>query len=270
MTSIGIRDVAPYKNIFVHGFTVDEKGRKMSKSLGNIVNPETIIRKYGTDVMRWWIAAHSTQHSLIPVSNKLLDDSANNLIKIRAILKYLLGIIGTAEDGNGDKLNVEKLTHLDKFILHQLSDYVKNVTHLYENFQFNRVIAIANNFVNTDLSSCYLHLIKDRLYCGYDAEHHQIRRLLSSCYRQLSKTLWPIMPFLIEESWMYVEPSCSFYRCNLLDDQTWSFSDSKIIVEAALGAKKILCSSLSDMNNTLKLDVTIEGNDKCLKDLKVN
>ncbi|XP_070502687.1 isoleucine--tRNA ligase, mitochondrial [Chironomus tepperi] len=265
MTSIGIRDIAPYKNIFVHGFTVDEKGRKMSKSLGNIISPDTIVKKYGTDVMRWWIAAHSTQHSMIPVSSKLLDDSANNLIKIRATLKYLLGIIGTdmnvAIDG-------KQLTHLDKFILHQLTDYVKNVTNFYENFQFNRIIAMANNFVNTDLSSCYLHLIKDRLYCGYDTEHDQFRGILSNCYRQLSKTLYPIMPFLIEESWSYIQPSCSFYHSNLSDDQKWNFSDSKIIVDSALGVKKILCSSLTDMN-TLKLNVTIEGNDDSLKALKV-
>lgn len=265
MTSVGIREKAPYKNIFVHGFTVDEKGRKMSKSLGNIVSPDTIVKKYGIDVMRFWIAAHSTQHSLIPVSNKLLEDSANNLVKIRATIKYLLGIIGTDIDST---FNATKLSHLDKFILHQLSDYVENVNQFYDNFQFNRIIALANNFINTDLSSSYLHLIKDRLYCGFDSEHEQFRGILSVCYRELSKTLWPIMPFLVEESWKYIDPSRSFYQHQPMNDK-WKFEESKKIIESALAVKRTLCSSLTDMN-TLKLDVTIEGSDEILQDLKVS
>lgn len=267
MTSVGIRDIAPYKNIFVHGFAVDEKGRKMSKSLGNITSPDAIVKKYGIDVMRLWIAAHATQHALIPVSNKLLDDSANNLVKIRSTLKYLLGVIGSDFDC---KLESPPRQHLDKYILHQLSEYVRNAQNLYENFQFNRIIAMANNFINTDLSSCYLHLVKDRLYCGNDEEHRQIRQILSNCYSQLAKSLWPITPFLIEESWSYLNPSsCSFYKNTFDDQNVWNFSDSKEIVDSAMAVKKILCSSLSDIN-TLKLNVTIEGNDDNLKMLMVS
>ncbi|KAG5670873.1 hypothetical protein PVAND_001106 [Polypedilum vanderplanki] len=265
MTSVGIRDKAPYKNIFVHGFTVDETGRKMSKSLGNIISPDSIVKKYGIDVMRFWIAAHATQHSLIPVSNKLLDDSANNLIKIRSTLKYLLGVIGSIEDDCA--IDETQLTHLDRFILHQLSDYVSNAKNAYESFQFNRIIALTNNFVNTDLSSCYLHLIKDRLYCGYDSEHQRFRKILSNCYSQLAKTLWPITPFLVEESWNYLESSYSFFKRlrNNSDEKTmWNFSESKEIVEFALNLKKSFCSQLTDMNTT-KLNVTIEGNDDDLK-----
>lgn len=93
MTSVGVRESAPYKGIFVHGFAVDEKGHKMSKSLGNIIKPEDICKKFGVDAMRFWIAAHATQHTSIPVSMKLLEDSAVNLGKIRASLKYLMGSI---------------------------------------------------------------------------------------------------------------------------------------------------------------------------------
>jgi isoleucyl-tRNA synthetase len=270
MTSVGVRDVAPYRNIFVHGFTVDEKGRKMSKSLGNIISPDTIVKKYGIDVMRLWIAAHATQHSLIPVSNKLLDDSANNLIKLRSTLKYLLGVVGSNSDG---AIDVAQLTHLDRFILHQLSDYVDNARNAYESFQFNRIVAMSNNFVNTDLSSCYLHLIKDRLYCGHESEHERFRRILSHCYSQLAKSLWPITPFLIEESWSHLvsSPPHSFYKRARGDDddQTWTFGESREIVEFALSVRRSLYSSLTDMN-TLKLNVTIEGNDEDLKRLMVS
>jgi isoleucyl-tRNA synthetase len=267
MTSVGLRSISPYRNIFVHGFAVDESGKKMSKSLGNIVSPDSIVQKYGTDVLRWWIAAHATQHSLIPVSNKLLDDSANNLIKIRGTLKYLLGVIGNELSANVD---VNGLKHLDKFILHQLSDYIGNVKVSYENFQFNRIVAMTNNFVNTDLSTLYLHFIKDRLYCGHDNEHQRLRQILSNCYCEIAKCLWPITPFLIEESWQHASPSGSFYHSNhnFGSGKLWDFSESVAIVNFALDVRKKLYSSLHD-TNTAKLEVTIKGNEEFLQKLMV-
>ncbi|CRK90249.1 CLUMA_CG003960, isoform A [Clunio marinus] len=265
MTSVGIRDISPYKNIFVHGFVVDENGRKMSKSLGNVISPEVIVRKYGTDALRWWVAAHSTQHSSIPVSYKLLEDGVNNLIKIRLTLKYLLGVIGN--DENDGKINEAKLTHLDKFILHKLSEFNENVASCYENFQFNKVVTMLNHFVNTDLSSCYLHLVKDRLYCGYDTEHCQLKKVLMNCYLGLSKSLWPIAPFLIEESWSYLKDE-SFYRQNFGELKKWNFKESNEIVNYAMDVRREFYSNIKDLN-TWKLNVVISGNNQNLKYLKI-
>jgi isoleucyl-tRNA synthetase len=264
MTSVGIRDIAPYKSIFVHGFAVDENGRKMSKSVGNVISPEMIVKKYGTDAMRWWIAAHATQHSSIPVSYKLLEDGANNLVKIRATLKYLLGVMGNANDG---KINETKLTHLDKFILHRLTEFNVNVASCYDNFQFNRIVAIVNNFVNTELSSCYLHLIKDRLYCGHDDEHREMQKILMNCYRGLCKGLWPIAPFMIEESWSFMKDE-SFYRDGAGELKKWNHAESEEVVNAAMNVKKKLYSTINDLNSW-KLNVSIDGNEENLKSLKV-
>lgn len=281
MTSVGIREIAPYKNILVHGFAVDKKGKKMSKSLGNVISPDMIVKKYGTDAMRWWTAAHATQHSSIIVSYSSLEDGVDNLIKIRSTLKYLLGVIASGNDG---KINEAQLTHLDKFILHKLTDFETNVTSCYENFQFNRIVALVNHFVNTELSSCYLHLIKDRLYCGHDDEHRELQRVLMNCYRGLCKSLWPIVPFLVEESWSYLidEP---FYRNNFKQMQKWriedsekvieammevrSFKDSEQIVESAMDVRKKLYSMIKDQN-TWKLNVKIEGTQKSLENLLVS
>lgn len=264
MTSVGVREIAPYKNIFVHGFVVDKDGKKMSKSLGNVISPEMIVNKYGTDTMRWWVAAHATQHSSIHVSYKLLDDCANNLMKIRATLKYLLGVI---EHGNDGEINETKLTHLDKSILHKLSDFQEKTASSYETFQFNRVVALINNFVNTDLSGSYLHLIKDRVYCGHDVEHKEIQKILMNCFRGLCKSLWPLTPFLVEESWSYVKDD-PFYRDQHGSLKKWRFTESDELVNSAMIVKNQLFSTVKDINSW-KLNVTIAGNEDALKTLKV-
>jgi isoleucyl-tRNA synthetase len=264
ISSIAVREKSPYKNILVHGFVVDENGRKMSKSIGNVISPDTITKKYGTDALRFWVAAHSTQHSLIPVSSKLLEDSASNLSKIRSTLKYLLGVLGKS---SSTRIESENITHLDKYILHQLSEFTRNVDENYENFQFNRIIAFVNNFVNTDLSSCYLHLIKDRLYCGTNDEHVKLQALIEECYRGLCKSIWPITPFLVEESWSYWKDK-SFYKHNDYEHKNWSFPHSVEIINSAFNAKKQLYANIKDLNSW-KLDVKISGNDEIIKDLKV-
>lgn len=264
MTSVGVRGISPYKNIFVHGFAVDENAKKMSKSLGNVISPEMIVKKYGIDTMRWWIAGHATQHSSIPVSYKLLEDGVNNLTKIRATLKYLLGVI---ENGNDGEINEKKLTHLDKCVLHKLTEFNGNVASCYESFHFNRIVALVNNFVNTDLSSSYLHLIKDRLYCGHAAEHNDLEKILMNCYLGLCKNLWPITPFLIEESWSFIKDG-SFYREDFGSSKNWRFNDSEEIINAAMNVKKQLFSTMTDINSW-KLNVTIDGNEEALRMLKV-
>jgi isoleucyl-tRNA synthetase len=265
MTSVGNRGVSPYKSIFVHGFAVDENGRKMSKSLGNVISPEMIVKKFGTDAMRWWIAAHATQHSSIPVSFKLIEDGASNLAKIRATLKYLLGVINSAND---QAIDVSQLTHLDRFILHRLAEFRGNVASCYDNFQFNRIVAIVNNFVNTELSSGYLHLIKDRLYCGEDREHQEVQKILVECYRGLCGGLWPIAPFLIEESWGFVGDK-GFYSEGKGEKVKWEFGESVGVVEAAMNVRKKLYSTINDLNSW-KLNVEIDGNEESLRELQVS
>lgn len=263
MTSVAVRDIAPYRNIFVHGFAVDENGRKMSKSLGNVISPESIVKKYGVDVMRWWVAAHSTQHASVTVSHKLLEDGAKNLSKIRATFKYLVGVMDSESDG---RIDIAQLAHLDKFILHQLDDFNQSISTCYNSYQFNRIIALVNNLVNTDLSSNYLHLIKDRLYCGYDTEHKTLQSVIYNCYHSLCKSLWPITPFLVEESWSYLKDQ-PFYQYNR-QEAKWSFGKSQEIVNDSLIVKQKLSPMINDLNSW-KTQVTIGARDQLLDNLKV-
>ncbi|CAO1418745.1 unnamed protein product [Diamesa serratosioi] len=266
MTSVGMRQKAPYKNIFVHGFVVDENGKKMSKSLGNVISPKDVTKKHGTDAMRWWIAAHAVQNSSIIVSDNILEEAVQNLIKIRATLKYLLGVLNYAD--NVTLIENSSLSHIDKYFLHQLTIFNDKITSCYQSYQFNRVAILVNNFMNSELSSLYLHLNKDRLYCGSEAEHANLTNILSLCYRSLCKSLWPIIPFMIEESWsFYQKDGSSFYQHSTEDFQNFECGESVNYVNEALALKKNLLTTISNQN-TWKLDVCVHGNCENLKLLK--
>lgn len=109
----------------MHGFTVDEKGYKMSKSLGNVISPKQITKKYGTDVLRWWVASHGTQHMSITVSEKLLQQAAENLSKVRATLRYLNGAIGERRQ---NQENIQDSSFLNRYLLSQLVDFDAEVS----------------------------------------------------------------------------------------------------------------------------------------------
>lgn len=255
MTSIALRDCAPYRSIFVHGFTVDEKGHKMSKSLGNVISPKDIIGKYGIDTMRWWIAAHSVQHTIVPVSHSLLEGSAEIVQKLRSLLRYMNGVIGkSTNDSNNSKIG---MTHLDRYMLDLLQKFDSNITQLYGKYQYNYVTAAINNFVTNDVSGMYVHLNKDRLYCGSDTEFKTIQNVILAIYKIVCKTAWPIIPHLIEESWSYFKDD-SFYKTEIkLDLHKLDENFPKKMTEI-LDVKHQLYQRIKDVN-TWMLDVKIRA-----------
>lgn len=202
MTSVALQRVAPYRALFVHGFAVDENGLKMSKSLGNVIAPVDITDQYGVDTMRWWVAHHATQHTMIPVSQSTLQGSAESVNKIRATLKYLVGCLGDC-DAERTAVDATQLRVMDKHFLNSLLEFQAGTQLTYDSHQYNRAAASIVNFVTNDLSAFYLHLVKDRLYCGTDAEYRAVQRVLYAAFVVLNKALWPITPHLVEECWSY-------------------------------------------------------------------
>lgn len=122
---MSINNTSSCRALFVHGFTVDEKGHKMSKSLGNVISPKQITKKYGTDVLRWWVASHGTQHMSITVSDKLLQQAAENLSKVRGTLRYLNGVIAQQQDL---PVTTEDSSYLNKYLLHNLLGFEEEVS----------------------------------------------------------------------------------------------------------------------------------------------
>lgn len=238
----------------------------MSKSLGNVISPKQITKKYGTDVLRWWVASHGTQHMSITVSDKLLQQAAENLSKVRGTLRYLNGVIGQQQDL---PVTIDDKSYLNKYLLHNLLGFEEEVSEvrkyirqfinsmcvlqiekLYNVYEYNRVVASIQNFIANQVSGIYVHLIKDRLYCGDDKELGAIRHTLSHCYRQLCKALWPIAPFLIEESWSYYDATgAAFHEQNVQGQKDWINPKASQVVAAALEIKRIVNQQAGDVNS---------------------
>ncbi|KAK9498314.1 hypothetical protein O3M35_002975 [Rhynocoris fuscipes] len=214
LTSVALTRSAPFKNVYIHGFTVDSEGRKMSKSLGNVIDPQDIIRgslkskrsnALGIDVLRWWVAAHGTQHTNIAVSETTLNNSAETIKKIRNTFKYLLGCIDDLPHSCLERPQWNKFSILHTYMFHSLSGFLDTVEEHYDSYQFNKVCNAIINFVANELSSIYFIIIKDKLYCN-KADSDTRRNIQITLYHilnTLAKSIAPIAPVLIEEVFMH-------------------------------------------------------------------
>merc|ERR1740128_398042 len=149
LTSVAITGKAPYKKIFVHGFTLDDKGRKMSKSLGNVIDPSDIIDgdgkkqpAYGVDTLRWWTASHVSRNgSSSSVSGTIIKQAAEDVQKFRSVLRFLLGNLSGTTQSHLDKVAVDRLNPTDRYVLHLLAEFVENVFHI-SNYYFYKDITL--------------------------------------------------------------------------------------------------------------------------------
>ncbi|XP_050355826.1 isoleucine--tRNA ligase, mitochondrial [Nymphalis io] len=251
LTSLALTGDAPYESIFVHGFVVDEKKRKMSKSIGNVIDPKSIIQgdkkqsAYGVDTLRWWVASHATQHSQIVISKKLLEECQNEVIRVRSIYRYLLGVTGDME--KADFNNKPNLNYFDQYMIKECNDFLNQINNHYNNFRYNHVAQTILNFISNKVSGLYCHCIKDRLYCSPKGSNERLsaQYVIHTILVSLSKALAPILPHLVEEAWqyhpLYDEP---FYFTKEFSVSTSTDIDSSLM-DAILDIKK-------DVNGMLK------------------
>ncbi|CAL8103992.1 unnamed protein product [Orchesella dallaii] len=218
LTSVALRGHAPYKNLYVHGFVVDEEGRKMSKSAGNVVDPTTIIDgskdgkslALGADVLRWWVAAQgSADGSNIPVNAVLLRASDDGVQKLRNVIRFLISYCNEEAVTELDVNNIsyDELMHTDQYMLKLLRDFQIQVTDHYEAMNYHRALMKTLHFATTEVSSWYFTWIKDRLYCDYKRSESRKSCIfvLNQIYLTFAKVLAPILPFLIEESYSHYQ-----------------------------------------------------------------
>ena len=204
LTSLAGQGKAPYKNIFVHGFALDENGRKMSKSLGNVVAPMDIVQgakkkpAYGVDTLRYWVAAHACRSANIQVSDKIMATSKQETDKLRNYLRFAISII---ESEDHHLLPLEQMKLVDRYILHRLAVYYEKLAASYDTLFLNRVCQLTQNFTVNELSGFYYSIIKDRLYCDEKFSTHRQSAVttLSHIVTVLIKSLNPIMPVMAEE-----------------------------------------------------------------------
>lgn len=213
------------RSIFVHGFTVDENGIKMSKSLGNITYPKDIIENYNLDSLRWWIASHIHGQSAISVKPHLLEDAANLVQKIRKVLRYYLGYADKMATLNQLNIAFDKLTPLDIYSLSSLVKFHQRAEDLSSNYRFPMYINHITKFINDDLSAFYIDILKDRLYMCSENDNQEIFNILLAQFFVVCKILWPITPHLVEESWNYYDKSNSFYTTTFNIPNSWQSNE---------------------------------------------
>ena len=199
LTSIATKGVAPYKQIITHGWTVDGEGKAMHKSLGNAMPPEEIIKDYGADMLRLWVASADYTQDM-RISKDIMKQLSEAYLKIRNTARYMLGNL----DGfNPDKDMVPyaNLMDLDKWALSRLQELTKTVRGFYNKYEFHGVYRSIYNFCVVDLSNFYFDIIKDRLYCGDAAGRQSARTALYRILDGMTRMLAPILAFTSEEIW---------------------------------------------------------------------
>ncbi|NIZ11420.1 isoleucine--tRNA ligase [Pseudooceanicola sp. HF7] len=191
---------APYRNVVTHGFTLDEKGNKMSKSLGNTILPEKVIQQYGADILRLWVAqADYTADQRI--GDTILKGVADSYRRLRNTLRFILGSLGDFREE--DRMAPEAMPELEQWVLHRLSELDKVVNDGYRAYDFQGVFQAVFNFATVELSSFYFDVRKDALYCDGDTDRAKAARtVLDLLFHRLTTWLAPVLVFTMEEVWL--------------------------------------------------------------------
>jgi isoleucyl-tRNA synthetase len=204
--TIGVanRGESPYRACLTHGFVVGEDGRKMSKSLGNYVDPQHTIKKYGAEIVRLWVAA-SDYRDDVRLSNQILETLSEGYRKIRNTLRYCLSQLYDFDPAR-DSMPVERMEPIDRWALSRLERYRAAVTRAYEQYEFHRVYHATVDLSATDLSAFYFDVLKDRTYCSGAQwpERRAAQTVLYRVCRDLCRLLAPIASFTTEEVWQYL------------------------------------------------------------------
>lgn len=203
--SVATEKIPPYRIVITHGLIQDEEGKKMSKSRGNVINPNEIIDKYGADILRLWFSSVDYT-SDVRLSEKMLEPIIDAYRKIRNTVRFLLGNLFDFEIER-DFIEYEKLLEIDKWALLKLHTLIKNVTSAYENFEFYSVFHSIYNFCVKEMSSFYLDILKDRLYtfAANSFERKSAQNVFYEIVLNISKMLAPILSFTAEEIWQNIK-----------------------------------------------------------------
>jgi isoleucyl-tRNA synthetase len=201
LESVGTRNRAPYKSVLTHGFVVDGEGKKMSKSVGNVIEAQQIIDQYGAEILRLWVAAEDYTMD-IRISDEILKRLVEAYRRIRNTSRYILGNLYDF-DFQRDAVALEDMEEIDRWAMHRLQEVIRRVRDAYDKYQFHVVYHTLHNFCAVDLSALYLDVLKDRLYTAKAASKAR-RSGQTAMYRILetmTRLLAPVLTFTMEEIW---------------------------------------------------------------------
>ncbi len=201
LESCGTRGVAPFDVVLTHGFVLDENGRKMSKSLGNTVAPEDVIKASGADILRMWVCA-SDYGDDVRIGSEILKTTVETYRKLRNTIRWMLGNLAHFHDG--DRVAHAAMPGLERYVLHRLAELDESVRRYYTEFDFKRIFAAVNNFMTVDLSAFYFDIRKDALYCDPISSVTRKAALttLDLLFQATVTWLAPMLCFTAEEAYL--------------------------------------------------------------------
>ena len=262
-TSVAMYGIAPYKQVLTHGFTVDAEGKKMSKSLGNVVTPQKICNVLGADILRLWVAATDYGGEL-NVSDEILSRTSDAYRRIRNTTRYLLSNLDGFDPAQ-DQVLPRDMVALDYWIVHKTWELQNQIVSLYERYQFHRIYTLVHNFCVLELGSDYLDIVKDRQYTMQTDS--RARRSTQTAMLHIAETLlrWiaPILSFTAEEAWQQLPGE----RSDSIFVQTWydleAFNKPGEITDAdwkgILETRKNISRALETLRNEKKIGSSLDA-----------
>ena len=204
LTSVGTRGRAPYKGVLTHGYVVDGQGKKMSKSVGNVVAPQEVIDRYGAEVLRLWVASENYQDD-VKVSDEILKHVSDAYRKMRNTLRFLLGNLSDFDPAR-DAVGPEALFEIDRWALARFAELTRRLTRAYERYEFHAVYHGLFNFCGTTISSLYMDILKDRLYCSAPngPERRAAQTVMYRILDGLLRLMGPVLCFTAAEAWEHL------------------------------------------------------------------
>ncbi|XP_062828358.1 isoleucine--tRNA ligase, mitochondrial [Anolis carolinensis] len=261
LTSVATQKKAPYKTLVVHGFTLGEKGEKMSKSIGNVVDPDVVINggndhstepPYGADILRWWVA-ESNVFTEVLIGPAVLNSAREDINKLRNTLRFLLGNLASFNPET-DSIPTSDMYLIDQYILHLLHGYATKVTQAYKEYDYGKVIRLLEAFHTRELSSFYFSIVKDRLYCEEekDPKRRSCQTALAAVLDTMVRSFAPILPHLAEEVFQYLpyrKESDSVFRSGWMNTSpVWKKPGLEEAVEGACAMRDAFLGSIAGKN----------------------
>ncbi|MBI5440909.1 MAG: isoleucine--tRNA ligase, partial [Deltaproteobacteria bacterium] len=203
LASVGTRNAAPYRAVLTHGFVVDGQGKKMSKSLGNVISPEQVIKKYGAEILRLWVAAEDYRDD-IRISDEILTRLVEAYRRIRNTCRFLLANLYDF-DPSRDAVALSDLPELDRYALDRVNRLVERCRRAYEEYEFHLIFHRLHNFCSVELSAFYLDILKDRLYTypAASADRRSAQTVLYRILERMARLMAPVLAFTAEDVWRH-------------------------------------------------------------------
>ncbi len=260
LTSVAAFGQAPYKSVLTHGWVVDGEGKKMSKSLGNGIDPQEVVDQYGADVLRLWVAS-SDYHVDIRISKEILKQLSEAYRKIRNTARYILGNISDF-DPDKDSVAVNELMPIDKWAINKLNELMAKVKNGYDTYEFHQVYHAIHNFCVVDMSNFYLDVLKDRLYTE-KADSKSRRAAQTTIYiilDAMTRMIAPILAYTSDEIWKYMP------HCADSDPQCILFNQMPQTIELDLEENFISnWDKIHELRDTVKKHLETAVKDKLIK-----